>query len=141
MLLWFKRASKAFKQWTIKKNLYIYIGPTTTGKCHVYFCACLRGTPKQSFALLLFEVLGRANAQIKQFRKGIKESGIWPLLTARADVVSLLFPRETDIELTPQVSRITRIKNIIKLHVTWSNTGFCHLIDDPSVHSLARDNI
>uniref|UniRef100_A0A0F8BL25 G2/M phase-specific E3 ubiquitin-protein ligase n=1 Tax=Larimichthys crocea TaxID=215358 RepID=A0A0F8BL25_LARCR len=64
---------------------------------------------KETNRLLLFQqllshaVLGRANAQIKQFRKGIKETGIWPLLTARPDVLPLLFPRETDVELTPQM--------------------------------------
>ncbi|XP_060780795.1 G2/M phase-specific E3 ubiquitin-protein ligase-like [Neoarius graeffei] len=64
---------------------------------------------KETNRLLLFQqllshaVLGRANAQIKQFRKGIKETGIWPLLTTRPDVLPLLFPCEKDVELTPQM--------------------------------------
>ncbi|TKS74062.1 hypothetical protein D9C73_008143 [Collichthys lucidus] len=65
---------------------------------------CLEDCPEIEVRDTISLVLGRANAQIKQFRKGIKETGIWPLLTARPDVLPLLFPCETDVELTPQAS-------------------------------------
>ncbi|TKS67419.1 hypothetical protein D9C73_001257 [Collichthys lucidus] len=64
---------------------------------------CLEDCPEIEVRDTISLVLGRANAQIKQFQKGIKETGIWPLLTARPDVLPLLFPRETDVELTPQM--------------------------------------
>lgn len=43
---------------------------------------------------------------MKQLRKGLKETGIWPLLSNRADVVKLLFPSEKEAEITPQVDDI-----------------------------------
>ncbi|KAK0149957.1 hypothetical protein N1851_009281 [Merluccius polli] len=67
------------------------------------------GPTKDTNRLLLFQrllshsVLGRANAQIKQLRKVLKETGIWPLITGRPDVVPHLFPRQSDVELTPQM--------------------------------------
>ncbi|XP_076829455.1 uncharacterized protein LOC143475488 [Brachyhypopomus gauderio] len=66
---------------------------------------------KETNRLLLFQqllshaVLGRVHAQIKQLRKGLKETGIWHLITCRPDVVPLLFPRESDVELTSQMVR------------------------------------
>lgn len=52
----------------------------------------------------MLQVLGRTHAQTKQFRKGLKDTGIWPLITERPDVVPLLFPRQSEVELKPQVS-------------------------------------
>lgn len=49
------------------------------------------------------QVLGRAHAQIKQIRKGLKDTGVWPLLATRQDVVPLFFPREAEVQLTPEV--------------------------------------
>ncbi|KAI9525746.1 hypothetical protein NQZ68_002293 [Dissostichus eleginoides] len=37
-------------------------------------------------------------------RKGIKETGIWPLLTERPDVHPILFPRESSQDLNSQTS-------------------------------------
>uniref|UniRef100_A0AAV2KUW8 HECT domain-containing protein n=1 Tax=Knipowitschia caucasica TaxID=637954 RepID=A0AAV2KUW8_KNICA len=53
--------------------------------------------------LLLHAVLGRASKQIKQIRKGLKETGIWPLLCERDDVVKLFFPSEVDAEITAEM--------------------------------------
>lgn len=39
---------------------------------------------------------------IKQIRKGLKQTGIWPLLSAGPDVHPLIFPRESSEELNPQ---------------------------------------
>uniref|UniRef100_A0AAV2K1G3 HECT domain-containing protein n=1 Tax=Knipowitschia caucasica TaxID=637954 RepID=A0AAV2K1G3_KNICA len=50
--------------------------------------------------LLCHAVLGRANEQIKQLRKGLKETGIWPLLVCRPDTIPLLFPREQEVTIT-----------------------------------------
>ncbi|XP_049335358.1 uncharacterized protein LOC111196174 isoform X3 [Astyanax mexicanus] len=52
--------------------------------------------------LLSHAVLGRVTAQIKQLQKGIKDTGIWPLIEHRPEVVPLLFPTETEVQLTPQ---------------------------------------
>lgn len=49
------------------------------------------------------QVLGRLRAQLKQLKKGLKETGVWPLLNFRPDVLPLLFPRESEAEVTPQV--------------------------------------
>ncbi|XP_059918486.1 uncharacterized protein LOC132463874 isoform X3 [Gadus macrocephalus] len=45
-------------------------------------------------------VLGRTMAQISCFRRGLEETGVWPLLTQRPDVVPLLFPRESEAQIT-----------------------------------------
>ncbi|KAK0136708.1 hypothetical protein N1851_027115 [Merluccius polli] len=78
------------------------------------------GPTKDTNRLLLFQrllshsVLGRANGQIKQLRKGLKETGIWPLITGRPDVVPHLFPRQSDVELTPPSKFPTMIIEAIK---------------------------
>ncbi|KAI4812367.1 hypothetical protein KUCAC02_023765, partial [Chaenocephalus aceratus] len=38
-------------------------------------------------------VIGRTMRQIKQIRKGLKETEVFQLLTGRADVVPMMFPR------------------------------------------------
>ncbi|XP_046901646.1 uncharacterized protein LOC124484669 isoform X1 [Hypomesus transpacificus] len=58
--------------------------------------------------LLTQAVLDRVAQPIKQIRKGLKDTGIWPLLSDRPDVHPIIFPREADEELDAQ----TVIKNI-----------------------------
>ncbi|XP_074498845.1 uncharacterized protein LOC141772085 [Sebastes fasciatus] len=53
--------------------------------------------------LLLHAVVERTRHQINQFRKGLKETGLWPLLIHRRDVIRLLFPRESEAQVTPQI--------------------------------------
>ncbi|XP_026065937.1 uncharacterized protein LOC113048368 isoform X2 [Carassius auratus] len=52
--------------------------------------------------LLSHAVLHRVKQPIKQIRKGLKQTGIWPLLSDRPDVHPLIFPRESSEELNPQ---------------------------------------
>ncbi|XP_035984712.1 uncharacterized protein LOC118558301 isoform X2 [Fundulus heteroclitus] len=59
--------------------------------------------------LLLHAVLGRVARQIKQLRRGLKETPIWSLVTRRPDAVPLLFPRE-EASLCPEV---------VLQHITW----------------------
>ncbi|CAL8313935.1 unnamed protein product [Arctogadus glacialis] len=40
--------------------------------------------------------------QIKQIRKGLKETMLWPLISERPDVALVIFPRESSALLTPQ---------------------------------------
>ncbi|XP_061580294.1 uncharacterized protein LOC133446301 isoform X2 [Cololabis saira] len=47
-------------------------------------------------------VLHRVKQQIKQIRKGLKETGIWPIISDRPDVHPLIFPRESSEKLNPQ---------------------------------------
>ncbi|TNN48494.1 hypothetical protein EYF80_041325 [Liparis tanakae] len=47
-------------------------------------------------------VLKRVKQPIKQIRKGLKETGIWPLLSGRPDVHPIIFSRESHEELNPQ---------------------------------------
>ncbi|XP_076830819.1 uncharacterized protein LOC143476481 [Brachyhypopomus gauderio] len=53
--------------------------------------------------LLHHAVLGRTEKQIKQFRRGLKETCVWQLLTERKDVIPLMFPRERDVEIKPHM--------------------------------------
>ncbi|KAK9971303.1 hypothetical protein ABG768_024677, partial [Culter alburnus] len=53
--------------------------------------------------LLIHAVIGRVSRQIKQLRKGLKDTGLWPLLSTRADVLPILFPRETEVQLTSEI--------------------------------------
>ncbi|XP_030225210.1 uncharacterized protein LOC115553220 isoform X1 [Gadus morhua] len=50
--------------------------------------------------LLQHAVLGRTMTQTSCFRRGLEETGVWPLLTQRPDVVPLLFPRESEAQIT-----------------------------------------
>lgn len=52
--------------------------------------------------LLAHAVLHRVKQPLKQIRKGLKETGIWPLLADRPDVHPIIFPRESNEELNPQ---------------------------------------
>ncbi|XP_051282207.1 G2/M phase-specific E3 ubiquitin-protein ligase-like [Dicentrarchus labrax] len=53
--------------------------------------------------LLLHAVIGQTRRQIYQFRKGLKETGLWPLLIQRRDIIPILFPRESEAQVTPQM--------------------------------------
>lgn len=53
--------------------------------------------------LLLHAVLGRTSRQVKQLRRGLKETLIWPLVTERKDTIPVLFPRMSDAQCTPQM--------------------------------------
>ncbi|KAI2645019.1 E3 ubiquitin-protein ligase UPL1 [Labeo rohita] len=48
------------------------------------------------------QVLGRIKCQIKDLRKGIKDTGIWPLLSQRLDSHHVVFPRESVRDITSQ---------------------------------------
>ncbi|KAK2886129.1 hypothetical protein Q8A67_016966 [Cirrhinus molitorella] len=52
--------------------------------------------------LLSHAVLGRVKCQIKDLRKGIKDTGIWPLLSQRPDSQHIVFPRESARDITSQ---------------------------------------
>ncbi|KAF0036245.1 hypothetical protein F2P81_011557 [Scophthalmus maximus] len=53
--------------------------------------------------LLFHTVIERTRHQINQFQNGLKETGLWPLLIHRRDVIPILFPRESEAQLTPQM--------------------------------------
>ncbi|XP_030228798.1 uncharacterized protein LOC115555893 [Gadus morhua] len=52
--------------------------------------------------LLSHAVIHRVRLPIKQIRKGLKGTGIWPPLSSRPDVGPIIFPRESNEELNPQ---------------------------------------
>ncbi|XP_023666589.2 uncharacterized protein [Paramormyrops kingsleyae] len=58
--------------------------------------------------LLLHAVLGRRTRQIKQIRRRLKDTLVWPLLTERKDVV--FFPMESEDSCTP---------DMVLSHVSW----------------------
>ncbi|KAJ7983964.1 hypothetical protein DPEC_G00368400, partial [Dallia pectoralis] len=54
------------------------------------------------YRLLQHAVLGRTLRQVKQLRRGIKETNVWPVLTERADVAPIMFPRSSNIMCSPE---------------------------------------
>lgn len=71
----------------------------------------------------ILQVVGRTSRQISQFRKGLKETGIWPLLIHRRDVIPVLFPRESEAQVTPQVQQQRQLA-LYSQKVPW-NSGYC----------------
>ena len=64
--------------------------------------------------------------QIKQIRKGLKETMLWPLISEHPDVASVIFPRESGAVLTPQVNSSVKTSSfgqIWKLIVKSGNTN------------------
>ncbi|XP_032381954.1 uncharacterized protein LOC116695644 isoform X2 [Etheostoma spectabile] len=53
--------------------------------------------------ILLHAVLGRTTQQVKQIRRGLKDTGIWEFFSSRPDAVQVLFPRACNAEITPQM--------------------------------------
>ncbi|KAK0153289.1 hypothetical protein N1851_005022 [Merluccius polli] len=49
-------------------------------------------------------VIGRVTRQIKQLRRGLKETPMWTLVTQRPDTVALLFPKEGAGNFSPEVN-------------------------------------
>ncbi|XP_058630028.1 G2/M phase-specific E3 ubiquitin-protein ligase-like [Onychostoma macrolepis] len=71
--------------------------------------------------MLIHAVIGRVTRQIKQFRRGLKETPMWTLLTKRPDTVAQLFPQERAVDCNPA---------IILQHITWPHE------DDDDDYSL-----
>ncbi|XP_024119330.1 uncharacterized protein LOC112140569 [Oryzias melastigma] len=46
--------------------------------------------------LLFHAVITRTSRQVKQLRKGLKETLVWPLLVERPDIIPLFLPRESE---------------------------------------------
>ncbi|CAB1436352.1 unnamed protein product [Pleuronectes platessa] len=65
-------------------------------------------------------VLRRVKQPIKQIRKGLKETGIWPLLSERPDVHPLFFPREANEVLDSQT---------VIQHIVWPQPS-CYSDED-----------
>ncbi|XP_029689982.1 G2/M phase-specific E3 ubiquitin-protein ligase-like isoform X2 [Takifugu rubripes] len=53
--------------------------------------------------LLLHAVIEQTRRQINHFRRGLEDTGIWTLLSHRRDVIPVLFPRESEAQVTPQM--------------------------------------
>lgn len=53
-----------------------------------------------------YKVLERTSMQLKQLKRGLKETGIWEFLSSRPDAVLHFFPRASEKEITPQVEYI-----------------------------------
>lgn len=51
----------------------------------------------------ILQVIEQTRRQINHFRRGLEETGIWTLLSHRRDVIPVLFPRESEAQVTPQV--------------------------------------
>ncbi|XP_058498968.1 uncharacterized protein LOC131468580 [Solea solea] len=53
--------------------------------------------------LLFHFVIEQTRRQIQQLCEGLKETGLWPLVLHRRDIIPILFPRESEAQLTPQM--------------------------------------
>ncbi|XP_030591509.1 uncharacterized protein LOC115784438 [Archocentrus centrarchus] len=53
--------------------------------------------------ILLHAVLDRTAQQVKQIRRGLKDTGVWEFFSSRPDAVPVLFPRASEAEITPQM--------------------------------------
>lgn len=78
--------------------------------------------------LLIHAVLGRVMRQIKQLRRGIKETPMWTLVTQRPDTVALLFPKDTAGNVSAEV---------LLQRITWPPEGGSD-DDDCSVETTCR---
>ncbi|KAK5908314.1 hypothetical protein CgunFtcFv8_016386 [Champsocephalus gunnari] len=72
---------------------------------------CLTGNNRRWLfeKMLIHAVIGRVIRQIKQLRRGLKETPMWAMLSQRPDTVALLFPQEGAVDYSPAVilQRIT----------------------------------
>ncbi|KAL1267150.1 hypothetical protein QQF64_002825 [Cirrhinus molitorella] len=76
--------------------------------------------------LLQHAVLGRNTRQLKQFKQGLKESLILPLLESRPDTVTSVFPRQSMAECSAEV---------VLDHIKWPEEGGLEH-DDNSGYSI-----
>ncbi|XP_029970390.1 G2/M phase-specific E3 ubiquitin-protein ligase-like [Salarias fasciatus] len=79
--------------------------------------------------LLIHAVIGRVMRQIKQLRRGLKETPMWTLMTERPDTVDLLFPKEGAGNFSPEV---------LLQRVTWPSQDSDDDDDDCSVDTKCR---
>ncbi|KAJ0064186.1 hypothetical protein NL108_001488 [Boleophthalmus pectinirostris] len=49
------------------------------------------------------KVIEGTRGQVNQLRLGLQETGVWPLLMQRRDVIPYVFPRESETYITPQI--------------------------------------
>ncbi|XP_042609858.1 G2/M phase-specific E3 ubiquitin-protein ligase-like [Cyprinus carpio] len=77
--------------------------------------------------MLIHAVIGRVTRQIKQFRRGLKETPMWTLLTKRPDTVAQLFPQERAVDCNPAMQ-----------HITWPHEDDDDEDDDYSLDTICR---
>ncbi|XP_049329693.1 uncharacterized protein LOC125795235 isoform X1 [Astyanax mexicanus] len=53
--------------------------------------------------VLVHAVLGRRREQLRQLRRGLKDSGLMPLLKERPDALNIIFPQASKIFVTPEM--------------------------------------
>ncbi|XP_061664313.1 G2/M phase-specific E3 ubiquitin-protein ligase-like [Syngnathoides biaculeatus] len=53
--------------------------------------------------LLLHVVIKRTRRQVSQFRRGLQDTGLWPILIHRKEIIPILFPREAETQVSPQM--------------------------------------
>ncbi|KAJ0036759.1 hypothetical protein NQD34_005436, partial [Periophthalmus magnuspinnatus] len=53
--------------------------------------------------ILQHVVIEGTREQVNQLRLGLQETGLWPLLTQRKDVIPYIFPRESETYIIPQI--------------------------------------
>lgn len=60
--------------------------------------------------------------QLRQFRKGLKETGLLPLLKERPEVLNVVFPRASQLRVTPEVrfplSDSLTLCSALKVHIS-----------------------
>ncbi|XP_051907993.1 uncharacterized protein LOC127591729 isoform X4 [Hippocampus zosterae] len=53
--------------------------------------------------LLFHAVIERTRDQINQFQRGLQDTGLWPILIHRREIIPILFPREAETQVTSQM--------------------------------------
>ncbi|XP_051908001.1 uncharacterized protein LOC127591729 isoform X5 [Hippocampus zosterae] len=48
-------------------------------------------------------VIERTRDQINQFQRGLQDTGLWPILIHRREIIPILFPREAETQVTSQM--------------------------------------
>lgn len=71
--------------------------------CNNYYTGVLSDSRFGCEVSIILQVIEQTRQQINHFCRGLKDTGIWPLLSHRRDVIPVLFPRESDAQITPQV--------------------------------------
>ncbi|CAL8270011.1 unnamed protein product [Arctogadus glacialis] len=74
-------------------------------------------------------ILGRTSSQIKQMRKGFKETGVWPILSERRDVAEAVFPSGKEVICSPQV---------MIDHIIWPTESVDEEDEDYSLETRAK---
>ncbi|KAK5614382.1 hypothetical protein CRENBAI_000622 [Crenichthys baileyi] len=94
-------------------HCFLHGGPPLTGLSPAIVHILCGGTPETAIVEIndcpdidlrekITLVIGRVMRQIKQIRKGLKDTMLWTLISECPDLAQIIFPRESSAVLTPE---------------------------------------